>query len=260
MQPSSGHAEPLFPKSGPAQPPPLPSGKNALVDALKRAESLEPHDRMRLMVELWDTLPRDEQAAFLAFGIDKMNLRADENVAAEDEQYVPPAGGSLWEALFDPAKATGLYSAPKRFDLATIFVVTAAYSLLFAAMTPLDFGVVTKVAIGVFVAIVGATQAFYQEKANPRGVSIVAGAISLSIILAIIGVIEPRLFDVPFIIVIVIFGMIGGAIGGYLAGGVVAGVFLLADVVRKWHARRSQNDDRAAGTGSAAQSESPWTD
>ena len=250
-----------------SQPPPLPQQSTSLAEALALAERLEPNDRTRLIASLWQTLPAKNRTAFITFGLENNHAPAEEPAAAPtltSDDYIvtrPPSPG-LWEALFDPAKTSDIYSAPRRFDLATIFVVTAAYSILLGGMTLLDSGPATKVVIGLFVTSVGVFQALYQQKANPRGVSIVAGSISLSVILIVTGILMPRVFAESWFAIVVFGGIIGGAIAGYLAGTLVGGVFLIADVLRKrFTPAAGQSSDVESSTTAAQgpQEDSPWT-
>jgi hypothetical protein len=242
-------------------PPPIPARPRSLADALELANSLDPNDRVRLLASLWESLPRKNRATILAFGIDHIHYSWDEKKPASNRKSIEPFGQSLWDLLFDPAKTAGLYSAPRRFDLATIFVVTAAYSLLFGAMTALRRDPITEVIVGLLITFIGVSQGLYQQSANPRGVSVVAGAIALSVMLGVVKLFSSAVFVEPFFIVVVLYGIIGGVICGYLAGVLVGGVFLIADVVRKWYALRfgQAREAKADDSNSPAKEESPWT-
>jgi hypothetical protein len=215
----------------------------ALAAVTDAAESLRPDDRMRLIARLWESLPTRNRAAIVAYGIENVHRLADE--AEQREQLLPPTKPPqlesiwpvVWAFLFDPAQTSGLYSAPRRFDLTTIFVVTAAYSIVFGVMSSLNhygrmtyFGPVTQAGVGVFITVVAMVQALYHHQANPRGVSIVAGAVTQTAIVSFLAMMH--WYYEPFLIVLVGYGMIGGAICGYLAGTVVGGVFLIADFLR----------------------------
>jgi hypothetical protein len=160
-------------------------------------------------------------------------------------------GPTLWDRLFDPARTSELYSAPQRFDLATIFVVTAAYSILFGAMSAMNeyFGPITKAAVGVLVTVVAVAQAFYKDIANPRGVSVVTGAITQTVIMILLEIFAPRLLLFPGFIVVILFGVLGGAFSGYLAGVLVGGVFLVADALRKRFTRDTDELHHVESTG-----------
>ena len=217
---------------------------------------------MRLIARLWETLPPKNRAAILAFGLENIHIPTGDNTPKTSEPPLEPIWPKVREVLFDPSKTSELYSAPRRFDLATIFVVTAAYSLLFGAMSALNYyGPITQVAVGLLITVVAAAQAFYKDVANPRGVSIVAGSITLTVILAILGISVPHFFLEPLFLVIVFYGLIGGAISGYLAGVLVGGVFLVADALRKRYTPPGNpHENQASSDGEPAhREESPWT-
>lgn len=228
-----------------------------LDEALAVAKSLETKDQMRLIATLWESLPPKNRAAILAFGLENFPHAEDMMPTAASVRpstSKPPPPPAIWEALFNPAKTSELFSAPKRFDLATIFVITAAYSLIFGFMALFEeFGPVTKAAVAIFVTIVGVCQAFYEKTANPRGVSVVTGALAQTIILMILGVTH-HWFYTPVFVVIFIYGILGGAIFGYFAGTLVGGVFLVADKLRRRFAPAEETSDHAADS----KSESPW--
>jgi hypothetical protein len=224
-----------------------------LADVAEAAELLKPDERMQLLARLWESLPARNRAAIVTYGIENVHRLVAET--EQREQLEPPAEPpqlesiwpEVWAFFFDPAQTSGLYSAPRRFDLATIFVATAAYSIVFGVMSSLNhygrltyFGPVTQAAVGVFVTVIAAIQALYHNEANPRGVSIVAGAVTQTIIVSFLATM--RWYYEPFLIVLVGYGMIGGAICGYLAGAVVGGVFLIADALRGKLVRRPNNE------------------
>jgi hypothetical protein len=135
-----------------------------------------------------------------------------------------------------------LYSAPRRFDLATIFVVTAAYSLLLGGLTAMDASPLVKVVVTALVTIIAVAQAFFLKIANPRGVSIVAGSIAYTLISCLIWITFRNIFIDSFFLVVLINGVIGGGIIGYLFGTLVGGVFLVADKLRRKMEGRHTNE------------------
>jgi hypothetical protein len=224
------------------------------VDELHRmALPLDPDERLRLVARLWKSLPADHRAALLTLQMEDARdpLDATEHFAVSPP--IEPFWPKVRERLFDRSHASGLYSAPRRFDLATIFVVTAAYSLLLGSLTALDrltgpnAAPLVKIAIGGLVAIIAATQAMFLHVANPRGVSIVTGAVAYTLMSWIIWLSDPYFFIWnSFIFVTFINGIIGGGILGYLLGTLVGGVFLVADVLRGKFEGRSKSDDSSA--------------
>ena len=151
-----------------------------------------------------------------------------------------PPPNSLWQFLFDPQDASKLFSAPRRFDLATIFVITAAYSLLFGFLSFVDRGWLESglqpgmtIVAGVLLTAVAIGQAWLFGQANPRGVSVIVGAITLTFLTIILSWIYPRMFPSPWLLVVLFTGVIGGAFLGYTAGVLVGGMFLIADLLRR---------------------------
>jgi hypothetical protein len=113
---------------------------------------------------------------------------------------------------------TKIYAAPRRFDLATIFIVTVAYSLLFSAMSLLQFPPVVSLVIAGFVTLVGIAQA----------------------VIFSIGMLAwwvfggSRSFPPSVILIFGSFIVIGGAVLGYLSGALIGGVFMLAEYLRRF--------------------------
>jgi len=216
------------------EPPP----ESTIEDAFRLAQSLGADDRLKLVARLWSSLPPDHRAALVTLQLEDARQPADSRDPFDGlpETTVEPIWPVVSRFLFDPATTSELYSAPRRFDLATIFVVTAAYSLLFGGLTALDASPAVKIILGGVVTIVAAAQALFLQVANPRGVSIVAGAVAYTFFSWILWFVDPSAFPVSFLFVTVFNGMIGGAILGYLAGVMVGGVFLVADILRqKYH-------------------------
>jgi hypothetical protein len=234
----------------------------SLAEVSALANSLDPKDRMRLIASLLESLSPRHRAAILAYGRQIVRPLDDEIDNSIKLTPIGPTVPTLWDRLFAPTDTSDLYSAPRRFDLATIFVVTAAYSLLFGLMTPLDFGPAMKVAVGLLVTIVATTQAFYHDKANPRGISVVTGAIALTVILVVLKVFVRNSIYGSLFVVVVFYGLIGGAIAGYLSGTLVGGVFLVADKLRTYFANRAGHSQESGSDNvhqSTEASESPWT-
>src|SRR5262245_49020350 len=99
-----------------------------LDDVLAQAASLDTKDQMRLIATLWESLPPKNRAAILAFGLENFQYATDVKSTSDVERALSeptPPPTIIWQALFDPTNTSELYSAPKRFDLATIFVMTA---------------------------------------------------------------------------------------------------------------------------------------
>ncbi len=107
-------------------------------ETLHRAQSLNPDERLKLIGRLWASLPREYWPPATADELaDTNRLTTKQQIARGDE--VPWA--VVEQILADCVRSSRskVYSTPRRFDLATMFVVTSAYALLFAAMAALQF-------------------------------------------------------------------------------------------------------------------------
>jgi putative addiction module component (TIGR02574 family) len=201
-------------------------------EVLRAAESLQPDDRLRLIARLWATLPPNHWAA-------PSDVQLAEIRRHFGEPDADPVHESAWEALRrllkpeSEGEQPGLYAATRRFDLATIFIAMAVYSVLLAGMSVLQFHPSAKIYLGVFVVVVAIGQAFLEPFVDARRASIFVGAgfhtlCSLIFWITLTG--GPPVFS--FILIVLINGLIGGATMGYMAGALVGGVYLIADVIR----------------------------
>ncbi len=186
--------------------------------AWARAESLRPADRLRLIQRLQESVP-------------------GENAAPDDSATAPIPPELLEQYLKESLHArhstySKVYSAPRRFDLATIFVVTAAYSLLLGAMSPLRSPTASILVAG-FITLVGISQAVLFKGRQPRMASVLVGVTLYSITMLGYWLLSgPRLMPNAVLLIAGTYTIVAGAILGYLAGACVGGVFLLADVLR----------------------------
>lgn len=229
----------------------VPAAGTALDDAFRQAEALAPLDRLRLAARLWTCLLPVHRAALVHFQWERFDvadrLEGQSSLLESDVTAKP----TLWHLLFDRTDTTGLYSAPRRFDLATIFVVTGAYSVLLGVMSILNFAPAAKIIIGLVLAFVAVAQSLYHGQANPRGVSVVAGSIGYALMSFVLWLIGPMWFPNSFFFAVVINGLLVGALLGYVAGVLVGGMFLAADMLRT-KAWTRRDDTLAARPGAAA--------
>jgi hypothetical protein len=226
------------PGDGRTETPPVTIVPITFERAYRIAESLDPEDRLKLAAIIWKSLPTKERSRLVSFQFESAASYQPLSPSVADlppPTFAPP-WPILYKTLFDPSTTSELYSAPRRFDLATIFVVTAAYSLLFGIMTALGASPVLKIMFGGLVTIVAVAQALFLKVANPRGVSIVAGAVAHTAISLLIWFAEPIWFLnsrlLSFFLLVAANGIIGGSVMGYLAGVMVGGVFLVAAKLR----------------------------
>ena len=128
-----------------------------------------------------------------------------------------------------------LYSVPRRFDLATIFVVTAAYSIFLGSLTALHAPTGFVILLAAFITVVGIGQALLFRGLKPRRASILGGLVIFGLLALAITYFGnlPRRFFVFLIVGYTLYG----AMSGYVAGVIVGGVFLLADVLRRRYRR-----------------------
>lgn len=212
---------------------PMPDIKQIFRDAA----SLEPAERLRLIARLWISLPPDHWAAPTA----KERADVERRLDKRDFDAVADASWRISDRLLDnrePPRRT-VYSAPRRFDLATIFVVTSAYAILFGGFSALGAWPIVSVAIGGFVTLVGIGQAVLFRGEKPRSASSLVGVILLVITFIGIWIAIPRLYPTWVLLTMTGIAVGGGFILGYCAGALVGGVFLAADLLRGRFWRRS---------------------
>ena len=204
------------------------------------AEKLNPDDRLRLISGLWASLPPWHQAAPKPNELAALNRLLDDYDRRETVHFP-------WEAVKTliadgrPRPALKLYSVPRRFDLATIFVVTLAYSLLFGAMKAIGIPGIASLAVAGFISIIGLAQAFMFGSKHPRTASVIAGTLVYLICVIAAWLINGRrMYPAGAIVIVGSYTLIGGAILGYLAGVAVGSVFLVADKVRNRFSRKRE--------------------
>jgi membrane-associated HD superfamily phosphohydrolase len=128
---------------------------------------------------------------------------------------------------------TKIYSAPRRFDLATVFVVTTAYCLLFASLSATTWPGYVNLIIAAFITLVGVGQAVIYRGLRPRQASIWVGIVLCNLGMIVYLYLRGRMVTPGTILGGFIYAAIGGAILGYLAGTLVGGIFLIIDFVRR---------------------------
>lgn len=226
----------------------------ALDDVFQTAAQLEPDDRLRLVARLWKSLPADHRAALVTLQLEEVHGDRTHSPVHPTGESANPIWPKVYARLFDPQHTSDLYSAPRRFDLATIFVVTAAFSLLLGGMSALDAPPVVMVVVASMLGTVATTQALFRDIANPRGISIVTGAVAFTVMCWIIMASTRYFLPRSFFVNTFIFGIPGGAFFGYLAGTLVGGIFLVADKLRGRLEGRAKTDE----TGDQENSASPF--
>ena len=138
-------------------------------------------------------------------------------------------------------QSPSVYSAPRRYDLATMFVVSVAYAVLFAVMRLLQAGPLVFVTTGLFFTAIAAAQALLFTGNAPRLASCIAGSLyfvgSNAAFMLLNSVNQSQQFRLVSSIIAAVGGLIcvavSGAICGYVGGALVGGVFLVADQLRR---------------------------
>ena len=129
--------------------------------------------------------------------------------------------------------AQRIYSVPRRFGLATIFLILFAFSILIASLNRLQLDPVILIFVLVFVGIVGVLQAVLDRA--PRHASMIAGSLFFPVTFTIVGLASgnANLAKMPWssIAFFMACWSVGGALLGYVTGTAIGGVFLLADKV-----------------------------
>ncbi len=132
-----------------------------------------------------------------------------------------------------PLTGKRVYSAPRRFDLATLFVVMVVYACLLGIFVGMKLPDVTTISILGFMSVIAAAQPALFGGNRPRMASLVVGGIALPVIFWLA---SPNIFERVsgrFILFVCASYIPLGSILGYLTGTLVGGVFLVADMVRQ---------------------------
>jgi hypothetical protein len=238
-----------------------PAAKLSAAELLAHAKSLSPDERLRLMAAIWESLPVWHAAAPSPGDRAKLQSYLDDFEEGRNGRFPWQVVQELMAGKSQaPAK---IYSVPRRFDLATIFVVTLAYSLLFGAMKAISFPPIISAIVAGFLSMVGTAQAFLFGGKQPRTASIIAGTLIYTLSIAATWIATgPRFYSTPGLLISASFTIAGGAMLGYLAGVSVGGVFLVADKLRTRLSRRHSefNPDASAGAqGTTDRGNDPWT-
>jgi hypothetical protein len=155
------------------------------------------------------------------------------DVVAEPHGWLPPIEVEKNSAKRVRASPPRIYSAPRRFDLPTIFVVTTAYSMLFALLSALGWPIVPVLWTAGFITMTGVCQAVLFGGQRPRMASVVSGVTTLSATLVVVWLVNgARRFPDSAMFGALAFNALFGALLGYVAGTIIGGVFLLSDLLR----------------------------
>ncbi len=167
----------------------------------------------------------------------------DDRWAAALEQPVRRTARRWLPRLQARSSEKTLYSVPRRFDIATLLVVSLAYSLLFSFFKVLGAPWPVFLFFGMLTVVIGVAQALFPYGNEPRWASMIAGFVYLEV------------WSIATAIVLQdwtggLCGMVGAFVFGppigYITGAVEAGVFLLADKVRNRWFPDTDNSDAIA--------------
>jgi hypothetical protein len=219
-------------------------GMASVEEIMVTAGTLRPEERLHLIERLWESLPSD---SWPALG-DGQLAAAQRRMMNSDARWMEPVPWPVVEQLVADCLRSArpkVYSAPRRFDLATIFIVTIVYSLLFAGMSLLQFPPFVSLAVAGFITFVGIGQALLFGGKRPRTASLIVGTFIYTLTGLVIWIsYGSRMYATSAFLFGGTFAIIGGAVLGYLAGACVGAVFMLAEFLRcglGWTAHRKQN-------------------
>ena len=117
--------------------------------------------------------------------------------------------------------------------MATIFVVTTAFALLFAGISALQLPPYLNLIVAAYIAIVGVSQAFLFRGLRPRTSSLLVGiATYWTFTVGYFYLLNSRIYPTSMLGTMLASGLMTGAVLGYVAGALVGGVFLIANFLR----------------------------
>ena len=131
------------------------------------------------------------------------------------------------------SKPVTIFSAPRKFDTATILIVTFCYAATFGFLIAIGIPKLEVSAAILYVTIVAACQPVLFRGKMPRVASVAGGVIASFVVFVMMlffnwDHVEPAVFT------LVLPTLIGGGIFGYLAGALVGGVFLVTHYWREY--------------------------
>lgn len=204
-------------------------------DAFFFAEPLSPDDRLRLIARLWASLPPGHWAAPSPSQLADVERRLAAHAAGQTAD-VP------WEIVHqmlasqEAAKMGRIYSAPRRFDLATILIVTAAFAIVLGGLGSFNVSPIVSGYVAAFIACVGTGQALLFGGRRPRLASVLTGMVAYCLCMLSLPLASRQFERIGFgevIMLVLMASVVYGGVLGYLAGVLVGGVFLVADVIRR---------------------------
>ncbi|MFN3189358.1 MAG: hypothetical protein ACE361_02455 [Aureliella sp.] len=135
-----------------------------------------------------------------------------------------------------------IYSVPRQFDMATVFTMFVAFSLLFSGMLALGANPLLILVFSSYFVVVGAAQAVLFDGEKPREASVIVGAIYGILVMFIAMASGSRVWGPGMFL----FSFVWAPFAGYLAGTVNGGIWLITDYLRKWLERRQSRQPKEA--------------
>lgn len=152
--------------------------------------------------------------------------------------------------------AQTIYSVPRKIDLASLFVFTTGYGLLFAAMKVLQHDAIAFLLVAGFFTSVGVAQAALFGGKSPRLASWLTGGAYFVLLMVGFGLYQgAAIEDLMNFGAICFFAF--GSVSGYIAGTAIAGIFLVADKLRCWLKSRGVGLKEESDEPNEEQNESP---
>lgn len=149
-----------------------------------------------------------------------------------------------------------IYSVPRKLDLASLFVFTTGYGLLFAAMKLLKQDATAFLLVAGFFTSVGIAQAALFGGKAPRLASWLTGGAYFLLLMVGFGLYQGAVIeDLMNCGAICLFAF--GSVCGYVAGTAIAGIFLVADKLRFWLRSRGIGLKEESDEPNEEQNESP---
>lgn len=134
-------------------------------------------------------------------------------------------------------RKSSVYSAPRRFDLATVFVGTTAFALFYATLNALGAPPMVVAILTALVTLVALGQAALFGGNHPRLASLLVGLTIFATTGAIL-LLADQAFRPEDLVPAVLFTAFGGLFWGYIAGVLVGSIFMVAHVIRKLAGRK----------------------
>lgn len=143
-----------------------------------------------------------------------------------------------------------VYGATRRFDLATMFVISLGYAIVFGLLRAVDRSIdglqvptTAYVGIPLFLTWIGMAQAFLFHGQKPRLASVLAGIALLGGLQCALLAVSSRGVQIVEMATVWIITAPFTALYGYLGGALVGGVFYVADRLRTQFARTPYESD-----------------